>query len=218
MVNSIEILNSRYSSLSKKEIISMIGHADDIIENCDKEFIFDTTDRKIEFGKEDCQKTLMGVNSYILSLSDKGSIFDLTIVNEEWTNWRNKGLTGTFYYKLKFKDEIIYKIKNKFNEVKIQLEELLQKVVKEDEMKEKLLNLYKVGTVYSEDSNYFDRDIVNTETKEVFRFVTVSIFDVGRISFPKRLQIPNGKTIPKNEDFTDEELRIHEWIIKNNYK
>lgn len=118
----------------------------------------------------------------------------------EWTEQRNKGLTGIFYRKITFLPEIQEEVCNKLNnylqnlyriceemtieEQKQQTETDMQK--KEWQVKETFKNIRPTDGEDGTDG-YFDAEYISKDGEAV-RMIERDVFDVGCYSYPKRLE------------------------------
>lgn len=123
-----------------------------------------------------------------------------SVEDAEWTEQRNKDLTGIFYRKITFLPEIQEQICNELNnylqnlyriceemtteEQKQQTETDMQK--KEWRVKEIFKNIRPAGRENGTDG-YFDAEYVSKD-EETVRMVDRDVFDVGCYSYPKRFE------------------------------
>jgi hypothetical protein len=141
----------------------------------------------------------------------------------EWGEWRNRELTGKYYYKFTVKPYYQEKIIVFLTDWLEKLETLL-KEAEEEENKEKLTKLERnnrFSVVYThklinprggEDDvdGYADLEIKSNITGNVVRMVARNVFDFGYYVYPKRVE---GTEDVFNKDvWTEEEKQAAEWL------
>lgn len=144
--------------------------------------------------------------------------------DKEWTEQRNKDLTGIFYRKITFLPEIqdavckaLSGYLQNLNEIRAEMIEEKQKQKEEiDRLKSEwsvtkvLKKVYPTGGECGKDG-YIDAEYTSQDG-EIVRMVSRDVFDVGCYDYPKRLE---GKDdIFDRELWTDTEKRAAIWINK----
>ena len=142
----------------------------------------------------------------------------------EWTRWRNENLTGIFYRKIVFKQEIQTMAKEKLQGYKDSLEALRMSMEKEIEAEESRIReekgqweIIKVHKSVSPQGGECGRDgYFDAEYKslagDVVRMVSRNVFDFGCYSYPKRVEGTNE--VFKAENWTEAEKALRGWLAK----
>lgn len=150
-------------------------------------------------------------------------ILENSIEDVEWTTERNKNLMGIFYRKMTFKPNVQKLLLERIVEYKEVAEKAFSELKAEEEKttaeKKERHKLFSIKKIYKHtlpkggedgDDGYFDADIIDTDSGETVRFITLDIFDGGKFSFPKRFE---GKA-SENENWTEQEINIRKWLAE----
>ena len=144
--------------------------------------------------------------------------------DKEWTEQRNKGLTGIFYRKVTFLPEIQDMVCNKLNEYlqnlntiysemtveKQQKKEKIDKQKKEWNITKTFEKIYPAGGENGSDG-YIDAEYIS-QNGDIIRMVSRDVFDVGCYSYPKRLE--GTDDVFNRESWTESEKQLLIWLSK----
>ena len=149
---------------------------------------------------------------------------DLTIEDKEWTENRNKDLTGKYYIKIRFNDEVqqkvafeaerLYRYLKELKECK--LKEQTDKLAAEEEEKAKMLNGVKWETathnIYDEGGKTVEYTHTLTINGNTYKIIERNVFDFGRV-----LNSPKGGMYSKIDGEFVREVWEHEqgWTPTN---
>lgn len=147
-----------------------------------------------------------------------------SIEDKEWTEQRNKDLTGIFYRKITFLPEIQDVVCNTLNGYLQNLNKMYAEMIEEKQKQREEIDrlksewsvakvfkkVYPTGGEYGKDG-YIDAEYTS-QNGETVRMVSRDVFDVGCYAYPKRLE---GKDdIFNKELWTDVEKHAATWIGK----
>lgn len=146
------------------------------------------------------------------------------IEDKEWTEQRNKDLTGIFYRKVTFLPEIQDIVCNKLNEYLQNLSTIYSEMIAEKQQKEKEINkqkkewtvtktfknIHPTGGENGRDG-YIDAEYTS-QNGDIIRMVSRDVFDVGCYSYPKRLE--GTDDIFNKESWTEPEKQLVIWLSK----
>ena len=147
-----------------------------------------------------------------------------SIEDKEWTEQRNKDLTGVFYRKITFLPEIQDTVCNKLKEYLETLKNMYKEAVVEKQKKKeetdrqksewKIIKTYKnihpSGGENGTDG-YIDAEYTS-KSGDIVRMVNRDVFDFGCYSYPKRLE--ESKDIFNRELWTEAERQLENWLNK----
>lgn len=145
------------------------------------------------------------------------------VEDEEWTEQRNKDLTGIFYRKITFfseiQDMVCDKLKGYLETLTSMYEEIIIEKQREKEETNKQRSEWNISRIFEnifpsggEDGidGYIDAEYTS-ENGETIRMVNRDVFDFGCYSYPKRLE---GKDIFNRELWTESEKQLSIWLSK----
>jgi hypothetical protein len=211
----IEAINELIQKITEPFILSYCGLdvIDFYIQN-DEHFLGNDCVRWIYELTKDKTNTIGDIRQCILV----NSVEDI-----DWTKQRNEGLTGIFYRKAIFKEEIQKLFINELISYKKEAEQMFREWTAEQNVekleKEKRKNAFTIIKVYQhvnpsggEDGidGYYDADI--TDGINICRMVARNVFDFGYYTYPKRVEGTNG--VFKHQEWSELENKISNWLTE----
>lgn len=147
-----------------------------------------------------------------------------SVEDKEWTEWRNKDLTGIFYRRITFlpeiQDMVCDKLKEYLEILQSMYEEMITEKKKQKEEIEKQKNEWETIKIYKNIhpsggengiDGYIDAEYTS-KNGEVIRMVSRDVFDFGCYSYPKRLE--GKEDIFNRELWTESEKQLSIWLSK----
>ncbi len=170
------------------------------------------------------------IRKLLSEISGKQNIWDicesdLFFKDEEWTKWRNEGLTFEAYHKYslnpKYFDQIVAAINQWISEAKNIFDKMNEVEIQRKKEREEGRAKYSVVEIYTSISpsggedgvdGYWDGLIKNNQSEVTMRVVARNVFDFGFYTYPKRVEGTDGVLDWKS--WTEEEEEVCKWLSR----
>lgn len=219
---SADVLGKKYRVTSSWDVRSLIEFCNDLIDSLVEPFIFCVNNllNPISWNFTLYNGTNATLTDYLFEMSpakNKG-IFEafkaISVMDDDWNEWRNKGLTGECYFKMellpRYADKAIAALNDVISTIDQSQKAALQLKEAEEKERELLLASHSIGKVYAHSETRIDANVVNNSTGEVSRMIIANVYDVGTFVVAERLK--SEHILEAVKQLTEEEDAAGKWL------